>query len=46
LQTICPSWPQFTILLITASQVARIIGVGHLHLDREAVFKSNFNCFV
>jgi hypothetical protein len=28
LQTFCPTWPQTVILLISASQVARIIGVS------------------
>jgi hypothetical protein len=27
--TVCPSWPQTSILLISASQVARIIGMSH-----------------
>jgi hypothetical protein len=27
--TICPGWPQTAILLISASQVARITGMGH-----------------
>jgi hypothetical protein len=31
-QTICPGWPQIAILLISASQAARIIGVSHQHL--------------
>jgi hypothetical protein len=28
-QTLCPGWPQTTILLISASQVASIIDVSH-----------------
>jgi hypothetical protein len=28
-QTICPGWPQTEILLISASQIARITGVSH-----------------
>jgi hypothetical protein len=31
-QTICTGWTLTAILLILASQVARIIGVGHQHL--------------
>jgi hypothetical protein len=31
LQTICPGWTWTKILLITASQVARITGVSHWH---------------
>jgi hypothetical protein len=30
--TICPSWPQTSILLISASWAARIIGMSHRHL--------------
>jgi hypothetical protein len=30
-RTICPGWPQTLILTISASQVARIIGVSHWH---------------
>jgi hypothetical protein len=29
--TICPGWPQTLILLISASQAARVIGVSHRH---------------
>jgi hypothetical protein len=36
-QTICLGWPQTMILLISASQVARIIGVGlDLFLSKDA----------
>jgi hypothetical protein len=31
LGTVCPGWPQTTFLLLSASQVARITGVSHLH---------------
>jgi hypothetical protein len=31
LLTICPGWPQTTILLISASQVARITSISHQH---------------
>jgi hypothetical protein len=31
-RTICPGWPWTTILPISASQVARILGVGHQQL--------------
>jgi hypothetical protein len=31
-QTVCPGWPQTTLLLISASQVARIIGRSHQYL--------------
>jgi hypothetical protein len=30
--TISLGWPQITILLISASQVARITGISHWHL--------------
>jgi hypothetical protein len=30
-QTICLDWPQTSILLILASQVARITGIRHQH---------------
>jgi hypothetical protein len=33
-QTICPGWPQTSILPISASQVARITGVSHRHWFR------------
>jgi hypothetical protein len=32
LPTICPGWPRTTFLPISASQVARIIGVSHQSL--------------
>jgi hypothetical protein len=32
LGTICLGWPWTTILLLSASQVARITGTGHWHL--------------
>jgi hypothetical protein len=31
-QTVCLGWPQTMILLISASQVAKITGVSHWHL--------------
>jgi hypothetical protein len=31
-QTLCLGWLQMTVLLISASQVARIAGVSHWHL--------------
>jgi hypothetical protein len=31
LQTICPGWPWTMILLISASQITRIIGRSHQH---------------
>jgi hypothetical protein len=31
-QTICSDWPQTEILLVSASQVARITGMSHWHL--------------
>jgi hypothetical protein len=31
LRTICPGWPRTLILLISASQVTRIIDVSHWH---------------
>jgi hypothetical protein len=31
-QTVCPDWPQNSILLISSSQVARITGMSHWHL--------------
>jgi hypothetical protein len=33
-KTICSGWPQISILLISASQAARIIGVSHWHLAK------------
>jgi hypothetical protein len=38
-QTICPGWLRTTVLLIAASQVARIIGVSHWHPALLLVFK-------
>jgi hypothetical protein len=34
-----PGWPPTVILLISASQVARIISMSHWHLALEDVFK-------
>jgi hypothetical protein len=31
-QTICLGWFQYAVLLMCASQIARIIGVSHQHL--------------
>jgi hypothetical protein len=31
LETICPDWPQTSVLPISASQVPRIIGMSHCH---------------
>jgi hypothetical protein len=43
--TICPSWLRSTILLISASWVARITGVSHQHpakyMDLEKTFDTN-----
>jgi hypothetical protein len=38
--TICPGWLQTSILLISVSWVARIIGMSHLHLAKS----SNLYC--
>jgi hypothetical protein len=43
--TICLNWPQTAILLISASQVARITGVRHWHpanMDYFVWFLHNF----
>jgi hypothetical protein len=45
LRTICPSWLQTMILLITASWVARITGVSHWHLGRIYFFRCLLSCF-
>jgi hypothetical protein len=38
-QTICPGWPQTLILLTSASQIARIIGMSHWHLATWLILK-------
>jgi hypothetical protein len=38
LQTICPDWPQIMILLISASQVAKIMGISHQHPAKFSTF--------
>jgi hypothetical protein len=43
-QTICLSWPLTVILLISASQVARIIGVSHWHLAAFWFLQSTIHC--
>jgi hypothetical protein len=42
LLTICPGWLQTTILLISDSWVAKIIGVSHQHLARNTFLKKSF----
>jgi hypothetical protein len=42
--TIFLGWPQTEILPILASQVARITGVSHWHLDRAALLVGGFIC--
>jgi hypothetical protein len=37
-RTICPGWPQTNILLISASQVARIIVMSHQHPASSSLF--------
>jgi hypothetical protein len=41
LRTVCPSWPQSMILLISASWVARITGVSHWLLALFNLFRSS-----
>jgi hypothetical protein len=38
-RTICPGWLQNVILLISASRVARVIGVSHQHLASHCLLK-------
>jgi hypothetical protein len=42
LQTICLGWPQTTILLISASQALRIIGVSHQRLALRDIYRPMF----
>jgi hypothetical protein len=39
LRIICPGWPRTTVLLISASQVARTTGVSHWHPARFSVLR-------
>jgi hypothetical protein len=38
----CPGWLQTAVLLISASQVATIIGVSHWHLARPCILATSF----
>jgi hypothetical protein len=39
--TVCPGWLPNMILLISASQVARIIGVSHQHMAQNLFYSKH-----
>jgi hypothetical protein len=45
LRTICPGYPQSSILLISASQVVRITDVSHQRLARRGYLKQKCICW-